>query len=90
MNMINRVKTMKMREEAKEALYSLDGCKHIIYGLCYATPQGNFVEQLADNSSEMRYFYEDASFNACIDAIYRRYKGNGCDHLNVYVVHRAE
>ena len=90
MIMINRVKNQRMRTEAKEIMNSINGCKHIIYGLCYATPEGNFIEQLADNTSEMRYFYDESSFNKCVDKIYSRYAACGCHHLNVYVVHRAE
>ena len=88
--MINRIKNRQLREETKNLLYSLKDCKHAIYGLCYATPNGNIIEQLADCAQEARFFYDESSFNQCIDVIYSRYKGCGCNHLNIYCVHRAE
>lgn len=86
--MRNRVKTARIRMEAKESMYSKAGCKHAIYGLCYSTALGNIVEELADNVDEVRYFYDEKSFNICVDNIHLRYMD--CENLNIYAVHRAE
>lgn len=90
MIMINRVRNRKLKEIAKSTMNSLTGCTHVIYGLCYVTPGGNIVEEVADNSSEMNYFYDETSFHECIDAIHTKYEDYGCKHLNIYAVHRNE
>lgn len=88
--MINRVKNRYLKAGTKSLLYSLRGCKHAIYGICYSTPKGHIVEELADNPHEAKFFYDEVSFNNCIDAIYTKYNSCGCYNLNIYCVHRAE
>ena len=88
--MINRVKSARLRREAKEAMNSKTGCVHAIYGLCYSTELGNIVEELADDIDEVKYFYDDRSFNNCIDALHNRYMACGCTGLSIYSVHRIE
>lgn len=88
--MINRIKNKYLKDQTKSLMNSMKGCKHAIYGLCYYTPEGNIVEEIADNAQEARYFYDDQSFNQCIDIIHQRYDNCGCEYLNIYCVHKAE
>ena len=49
--MINRIKNKYLKDQTKSLMNSMKGCKHAIYGLCYYTPEGNIVEEIADNAS---------------------------------------
>lgn len=59
--------------EAAMALLKKIGAKHIIYGI---------DKEFTDWETEMRKFFDDASFNEYVDEVYERY-GNVC----FYAVH---
>ena len=86
--MLNRVKTARIKDIAKETIYSNSEYLHAIYGLCYLTEAGNIVEELADNKSEIRFYTSDNSFNESVDKIHHRYESIGCEYINIYSVHK--
>ena len=86
--MINRSRTLSVKNYAKESMMSQAGCHHAVYGYCYATSLGQIVERLADKPEKIRYFYNDLTYGKYVDFLERRY--DSCDSLNIYAVHRRD
>ena len=81
------IRHAQVRKYATREMLSIEGCKHAVYGIRYNGEHGT-VEELANTTKEIVYFYTDEAFQSYVTNL--RMKYNTFKNFNIYAVHRED